>query len=224
MAGLRADAPYFEPPLLRTINDAGTAALRQAHLFPFGPDAATTGRALQLVGVFDRMSAALTANIDAVLVESQLAEAAEDAWDLGFAEVETCCWDALVMACSRGLPIDEVLKPRICPTDALGQRIIRAFGRDIAIAEPGIRNTERDDPSLPWSANLYLWSRALGAHSHVYGRASGVGSPGRRRPRRRALREPEPEPDAPPLVGLRPPPGLDNQVVLVNWVPPPDFD
>ena len=170
------------------------------------------------------MSAALTANIDAVLVESQLAEAAEEAWDLGFAEVETCCWDALTMACSRGLPIDEVLTRRICPTAALGQRIIRAFGRDIAIAEPGIRNTERNDRSLPWSANLYLWSRALGAHSHVCGRARGVGSPGRRRPRRRALREPEPEPDAAPLVGLRPPPGLENQLVLVNWVPPPDFD
>ena len=199
--GLRAAAPAFEPPLLHALDCAAAAAGRHAALFPFGVDPAAALLALQLEAELSSMRSALIENMP-LAVESQLATAAQASKGAGFSDVETLLYDALIRACSRdGVPLG-----RITAGHPLGQRLIAAFGLNIAPGSP--------------DEDLYLWSRLLGSCFHVYGgRDPGVdgADPGVRRRRhgphartraylmRLGLEMPEPV-----NVGLLggPPPGL----------------
>ena len=90
-------------------------------------------------------------------VETGLAAAADASRAAGWREVETRCYDALIAACCSDQPIDAVAGAgrHIVPGDAVGQRLIAAFGRDFG---PGGQNED-----------LYIWSRLLGARYKIYG-------------------------------------------------------
>ena len=148
---LCAEAGVFEPPMLKAIKAAAAAAGREAAAFPFC-DAEAASQAFQLETMVEALEQDLNAD-----VETGLAAAADASRAAGWREVETRCYDALIATCCSDQPIDAVAGAgrHIVPHDAVGQRLIAAFGRDFG---PGGQNED-----------LYLWSRILGARYKIYG-------------------------------------------------------